>query len=266
MTRRFWIGSLLVIACLVGFSAAQTSSEPAAAAPSRVQPPSATATARELEKSADELRQEKLYLDAIDYYREALKRSPANLAVLHNKIGITQLQMGRYPEAKKSFERAIKSDKNYPDARNNLGVIHYIQKKYGRAIKEYRKAIALREDSASFHSNLGTAYFARKEFEKAAAEYQRALDLDPDVFEHRSLAGVSAQMSSPEDRAYYNFVLARMYAKAGNLDRALNYLRKAMEEGYKEIGKVYEENEFAGLRKDPRFSELMASKPLAIPQ
>src|SRR5581483_6926627 len=101
MTRRFWIGSLLVIACLVGFSAAQTSTEPAAAAPARVQPPSATATAHELEKSADELRQEKLYLDAIDYYREALKRSPANLAVLHNKIGITQLQMGRYPEAKK---------------------------------------------------------------------------------------------------------------------------------------------------------------------
>ena len=57
-----------------------------------------------------------------------------------------------------------------------------------------------------------------------------------------------------------------MYAKSGNFDRALQYLRKAMEDGYKEIDDVYKDQEFASLRKDPRFTELMTSKPMAIPQ
>jgi pentatricopeptide repeat protein len=61
-------------------------------------------------------------------------------------------------------------------------------------------------------------------------------------------------------------VVARMYAKSGNLERALQYLRKAIEDGYKDLDSVYKDQEFATLRKDPRFSELMARKPTAIPQ
>jgi hypothetical protein len=45
----------------------------------------------------------------------------------------------------------------------------------------------------------------------------------------------------------------------------LHYLKKAMEEGYKDINNVYKDNEFSDLRKDPRFTELMAAKTTAIP-
>ena len=71
-------------------------------------------------------------------------------------------------------------------------------------------------------------------------------------------------MSSPGDRAHFYYVLARLYAKAGVSDRSLQYLRRAMEEGYKGINSVYKDAEFAGVRKDPRFNELMAQRPPAI--
>ena len=38
-----------------------------------------------------------------------------------------------------------------------------------------------------------------------------------------------------------------------------------MEEEYKDINKVYKDAEFAELRKDPRFNELMTNKPPVIP-
>jgi len=231
----------------------------------RAEAPAADASVAELERRGDTLRAEKAYLDALDYYRAAIAKEPNN-AKLYNKIGINELQMARFSEARKDFEKAIKNDRQFADAYNNLGVIYYLQKKYGKAVKQYEGAIKLRQDSGSFYSNLGAAYFSRKEFEKASLAYNQALAIDPDIFEHTSHTGVQAQMSSPGDRAHFYYVLARLYAKAGVSDRSLQYLRRAMEEGYKGIEDVYKDAEFAGLRKDPRFTDLMAARPLAIPE
>jgi tetratricopeptide (TPR) repeat protein len=228
-----------------------------------IDPPAQDATAADLEKQADELRGSKLFLDALDYYRAAMAKE--NSARVMNKIGITELMMQRYREARKSFEESIHTDRKYADAYNNLGVVLYEEKKYGAAIKQYHKAIGIDQDAASFYSNLGAAHFSRKQFDLAAVAYQHAMSLDPDVFERTSRGGVQAQLPSPEDRARYNYTVARLYAKLGFSDRSLEYLRKAREEGYKDFNNVYKDQEFATLRKDPRFLELMATKTTQIP-
>ncbi len=227
-------------------------------------PPAPDATAADLELRGDQLRTEKLYLDALDYYRAALAKQ-SNLAPLLNKIGITELMMQRYREAQKSFERSIKADRKFADAYNNLGVVYYEEKKYGPAIKQYGKAIDIANDSASFYSNLGAAYFAKRKFEPAVIAYQKAMELDPDVFQRTSRGGVQAQLPSPEDRARYDYTVAKLYAKMGFSDRSLEYLRRAMEEGYKDFNNVYKDAEFSQLRKDKRFAELVASKNPALP-
>lgn len=230
-----------------------------------IDPPAPDATAGQLEARADQLRTVKLYLDALDYYRAALAKRPKSASLL-NKIGITELMMQRNGEAKRSFDEAIKTDHKFADAYNNRGVAYYEEKKYGPAVKEYRRAIALDGASASFFSNLGAALFAKKEFESAVVAYQRAVELDPDVFERTSRGGVQAQLPSPGDRARYDYTVAKLYAKMGYSDRSLEYLRKAMEEGYKDFKNVYKDTEFAGLRKDKRFTDLMATKPAALPE
>ncbi len=228
-----------------------------------IDPPAPDATAAALEQQGDGLRTDKLYLDALDYYRAALSKKPKDSRLL-NKIGITELMMQRYKEARKSFEHAIRSDIEYADAYNNLGVVLYESKKYGAAVKEYEKAIARDKTSASFYSNLGAAYFSKREFDPAVNAYQHALELDPDVFERTSRAGVQAQLPSPEDRAHYDYTVAKLYAKMGFSEQSLEYLKKAMEAGYKDLKNVYTDAEFAQLRKNPRFSELMASRTLVL--
>jgi tetratricopeptide (TPR) repeat protein len=229
-----------------------------------VDPPSPEASVADLEGRADQLRAQKLYLDSLDYYQAALNKEP-NSGRLLNKIGISQLQMQRYREAKKSFERSIKANQHFADAYNNLGVVYYEQRKYGPAIKQYEKAIDVDSNSSSFYSNLGAAYFAKKDFDKSAAAYQQALQLDPDVFERSSRGGVQAQLPSPEDRAHYDYTVAKLYAKMGFSDRSLEYLRRAMEEGYKDFKNVYKDSEFSALRKDKRFTELLATKTPVLP-
>lgn len=228
-----------------------------------IDPPAPDATAEALEQQADLLRAQKLYLDALDYYQAALAKKPNDAHVL-NKIGITELMIQRYKEARKSFERAIRYDHTFADAYNNLGVIFYESKRYGAAVKQYEKAIAHDNNSASFFSNLGAAYFSKRNFEQAVAAYQHALELDPEVFARTSRAGVQAQLPSPEDRARYNYTVAKLYAKMGFTEESLEYLRRAMESGYKDLKNVYKDVEFAELRKNPRFTELMSSKTNVI--
>ncbi len=228
-------------------------------------PPDPSMTAAQLEGLADALRAQKYYADAIDYYRAAIAKT-SNAAMLWNKLGIAELQLMRYGDARKDFERARKLDKQLAEAVNNLGVIFYIEQNYKKAIKLYRKAILLKPGSASFHSNLASAYFSRQEFDLASAEYLRALEIDPDILERQSSGGVQAHIASPQDRARYAYVVAKLYARSGNFERALHYLRKAIEEGYPHVDSAYKDEEFAALRKDPRFEELMSSRPQALPQ
>jgi tetratricopeptide (TPR) repeat protein len=229
-----------------------------------IDPPAPEASAADLEAQADHLRASKLYLDALDYYRAALSKRQDS-ARLENKIGITELMMQHYREARKSFERSIKADHQLADAYNNLGVVLYEERKYSAAVKHYHQAIAIDPTSASFFSNLGAALFSKKEFDPAVIAYEHAMQLDPEVFERTSRAGVQAQLPSPGDRAYYDYTVAKLYAKMGFSDRSLEYLKKAQEDGYKDLKNVYKDVEFAELRKDKRFTELMAAKTVALP-
>jgi len=231
----------------------------------RPAPPDPNASAEDLEAKGDALRTDKAFLDALDYYREAIKKNP-NRPQLYNKACMSELLIRHPEDARKDCQRATKKDRNYADAYNNLGVAYYLEKKYSKAIDQYQKAIKLRQDAASYYSNLGSAYFAKKEYDNATVAYRQAMDIDPEIFDRSSRAGVVGQISSPEDRARFDYVLAKLYAKLGDTDRCLQSLRRSMEEGYKGINDVYKDEEFASLRKDPRFNELMASRPPGIPE
>lgn len=227
--------------------------------------PSPSASAEELEARGDELRAQKAYFDALDYYQAALAKDPKN-ARISNKAGIAELQMYHFRQSRKYFEHAIKLDRQFADAYNNLGVVYYEEKKYGQAIRRYEEAIQIKSDVASYYGNLGAVYYSQKAWDKAANAYGRALELDPAIFERTSRTGVSAQLPSPEEKAHFDYLLAKLFAKQNDRDRSLEYLRRAMEEGYKGINDVYKDPVFEALRTDARFTQLMAAKPPGIPE
>ncbi len=202
----------------------------------------------------------KMYREAIETYQTVQPRT----AVLWNKMGIAYHQLTELDKARKHYDASLRVNAKYAEAINNLGTIHYAKKSYRRAVNQYKKALLITPNSASIYSNLGTALFARKKYDDAFAAYQTALSMDPEVFEHRSSHGVLLQERSVEERAKFHFYLAKTYAKAGMNDRALLYLRKALEEGFQERRRLREDPEFAQMQELPEFKELLALQPRVL--
>jgi len=202
----------------------------------------------------------KEYREAADCYRQLTEKYPKN-PVYHNKLGIAYHQMGELKLALKSYERAVKVEPAYADAMNNIGTVWYQRKKYGKAVKAYRKGIALHPEMAVLHSNLGYAYFAQNKMEEAIASFRQALAIDPAFFEHPGTRTASMlQDRSVGDRGRFFFLLAKSFAGAGNAERCLHYLRKAKEEGYKDLGEVKTDPAFSKLLENPELQELLAPK------
>lgn len=212
------------------------------------------------ERRADILMARKMYREAVDMYRQ----DDVKNAVIVNKIGIAFHQMLQLRTARKQYETALKINPKYPEALNNLGTIYYAEKSYRRAINYYKKALEVAPKSASVHSNLGTAYFARKKYEEALVEYRVALSLDPEVFEHKSTYGVMLQERSVQERAKYDYFMAKLYAKEGKTELALQHIRKALEEGFREKNKLREDPEFAAMQELPEFKELLKLEPRVL--
>jgi tetratricopeptide (TPR) repeat protein len=210
----------------------------------------------ELEKAADEARSQKNYDLAITYLRAAVREDRKN-SVLYNKLGLAELKKEDYQSARADFEKAVKRNARFAEAVNNLGAAEYLKKNYSAAAKNFKKAVALEETRAVFHVNLGAAWFSQKKMEQAIAEYTRAVELDPAAFQTESKVGIAAKIASPEERAQYAYLLAKIYAKRGDVENCLQCLRKAKEDGYPHLAKVYQDEEFSRMRDNPRLQELV---------
>jgi len=195
------------------------------------------------------------YLQAIDDYTQVSTRT----AVVWNKLGMAYHHLFAMDEARRDYERALHMRPNYSEALNNLGAVYYAKKNYKKAIRYYRKAIALDPQSATVYSNLGTAWFARGKSESGIEAYRTAFTLDPQVFDTNSALLVHEALPARE-RALQDFCLAKLYAASGQNQAALEFLRKALDEGFSDRKQILDDHTLASLRATPEFAQLMTEQ------
>lgn len=192
------------------------------------------------------------YLQAIDAYSQV----PEKNAEIWNKLGMAYHHLFAMEEARRDYQRALQLRPDYPEALNNLGAIYYSKKNYGKAIRYYRKALVYDPKSAPVYSNLGTAWFARGKVQPAIEAYRTAFALDPKVFESDSSLLVNESLPA-HDRAQQDFCIALLLAESGKNHEAIEYLRKALDEGFSDRKKILQDQTLATLRATPEFAELM---------
>jgi tetratricopeptide (TPR) repeat protein len=219
-------------------------------------PPSASNA--ELPVITPELRADMLavhghYHDAIDAYS---KIQPLT-AEIYNKIGIAYQRMAMDSEAIAYYDRAARMDRNYAAVYNNLGTVYFRENDNKRAKRFYKKSIRLDAQMAPFWSNLGAVYLAQKKYSDGAEAYERAFNLDPGIFQELELNGLRKD-ESPEDLAKTYICFAEIYAHAGMKMEAIDYLQKALLEGFKDKQKLQQDQQLASLHGTPAFEQLLS--------
>lgn len=193
---------------------------------------------------------EKRFDAAVQTYQDLLKADPKNAGYM-NMIGIAYLDLGKYDFAKKYFIRASKADKKNSNAVNNLGMVYYHQRDFRRAIREYQRAISIDPGQAGPHANLGFAYYNTNKFLEAAVEFQKAIEIEPSIFERNDKVGTSVQDRSVSNHGLFFFTMARVYAQKKDAPHCAEYLRKSLDEGYKDVGKAATDPSFKDVVDDP---------------
>jgi Tfp pilus assembly protein PilF len=184
--------------------------------------------------------------------------SPKSASVW-NKIGIAYQQMYVTDQARKSYETALKLDPKNTNVMNNLGTVYYSLKQYRNAEQMYRKSLNYGPKSALVYKNLGTALMAENKFKKGWECYQEALQIDSEIFERASPLRIG-EPTPVLKRGAMNYYLAKSYLQVGMLDRAVGYLRMAIDEGFTDRKKVMADKEFASLRGVSSFEEMMSEQ------
>jgi len=206
----------------------------------------------------------KQFREAQDLFHKLTLEQPKN-PVYWNELGISFHNQSELDLALKCYQKSAKLDSHYADAENNLGTVYYERKKYAKAVRAYKKAIVLRDDYAAFYVNMGYAYFGEKKYDDSITSFRKALVLDPNVFDAaRSRSGTIVQDRTVDaERAQFYFLLAKSFAQAGNTERTLIYLKKARDEGYKDLNSVKSDPAFAQVLKDPSIQDFLAADKAA---
>ncbi|HTV13308.1 MAG TPA: tetratricopeptide repeat protein [Acidobacteriaceae bacterium] len=222
---------------------------------SAAQPTTPTTLSPEIRGDLAMARQQ--YIAAIEAYREA----PAESAQIWNKIGLAYHHLFAVDEARRDYMHALRLQPDYPEALNNLGAVYYAKGNFRKAEKYYHRSIQLDAKSAAVYSNLGTTYFAEQKFSEGIAAYRRAFALDPHIFEEGTPQLVNEALPV-HSRAQQDFCLAKLFAQAGHYDRAIDLLRRALNEGFTDRKEILQDESLASLRTLPEFTLLMAEEKL----
>jgi tetratricopeptide (TPR) repeat protein len=209
------------------------------------------------EAKADILMARGEYAAAISAYREGNLKS----ATVWNSIGMAYHHMFALEEARKAYQTALSLNPRFAPASNNLAAVYYGQHDFRDAEHFYKKALKHTSESAVIFCNLGTNYFAEAKYKQGMKAYRKAFEIDEKVFAPDQAAMIEAG-SSREQRIAMNYFVAATFARVGKQEQALIYLRKAMDEGFKDRKRLDEDKDFATLRTTPEFQHLLDQENL----
>ncbi len=117
------------------------------------------------------------YKEAIKMYDKAIKLS-FNSANFYNNIWVSLYELIKYDQAIDAYNKAIKLNPNTTDAYYNKGNLLYELKKYQEAVEVYNKVLELNPTNDKIYNKLGRIFSRLEHYEEALAMNRKAIDIE----------------------------------------------------------------------------------------
>ena len=182
--------------------------------------------------------------EAAAEFESALEVNPG-LVMAHVNLIAMYGQLGLPDKAEQHYRAAVELDPGWVEIYYNWGMFQLQHGKKTEAAEMFRKAIEVNPAYADAHTQLASLLDEAGRLEEAAGHYQRALAVNPDHRQAHFLFAYNLIRSGQTDEAIKHFLetirvedsrtpvcmqaLAIAYERAGNRERALEYLHQARE-------------------------------------
>ena len=213
---------------------------------------------------------EELARDALEIKRRIF--GPEDRRTLNSMRQLAEAYQGqgRYAEAEELDAKVLEIGRRLQgpedrtlDTMDDLADVYRLEGKYAQAEALYSQTLDIQrrvlgaDNPATFSA--GEQMAITLSYDK---QFARAEALMQEIIQKASRSGEPAVLSG----AWYNFACAA--AVAGHTNAATDYLRKADDLGYTDIANMAKDKDLKSLRKDPRFTALIAKakQPAALPQ
>jgi superkiller protein 3 len=161
---------------------------------------------------------------ALEYFEKAIELG-ADDPMLHNNLGLLLIRMGRHAEAEAHFTTAVNADSTNESYQLNLAVAHLKSKDFVSAIPLLEKMRARSPENTTYRVYLGRAYYEQSRYQEVIDLLEAWLEGDA-AGESSSSGGAGVGSQSGLNDAYD--VLAMSFRGAGELDKAVDYIGKAV--------------------------------------
>jgi len=210
-------------------------------------------------------------------FRRAIQLNP-NSANAHFMYSDFLITMRRLEEWKQEIHRTLELDPFNYFFQCFYGWHLMYEKRYDEAIAQLRKVLAAQPDFSSAHMGLWGAYYKKGMDGEALAEAKRFFAVLGDrevleVLDRGNAAGgyrgamklAGEKLAARAERTHVSAVrIARVFAHAGEKDRALEWLEKAYERRETPLYHIGVGWDWDALRSDPRFQSLL--RRMNLPQ
>jgi hypothetical protein len=126
-----------------------------------------------------------VWRDEVTLWEDVVKKSPQVYRANFN-VGLLHAKNGRFDDAIREFQAAIRINQNYPEVYNNLGLAYLYKGDTDAALREIHTALTLEPKAGYIYESLGQVYAAQGRNEEAIRTFQTALELDPNCAEARN--------------------------------------------------------------------------------
>lgn len=204
-------------------------------------------------------------------YRRALELEPDNANAIRGKAALSST-LGRFDEAIKLDEHALKVDPLRLSAHNNMGLDSYYARQWQKAEAAYRKVLEMSPDYPGAHGSLGLVYLAQSKNKEALAEMLK--EQEP-IWRDQGLALAYYAIKDKEkadavlkDVLHKHqedpFQIAEIYAYRGEADQAFDFLERAYEARDVGLSNMKGDPLLHNLESDPRYAAFLKKMKLPI--